>query len=183
MTSSNGNIFRVTGPLWREFPSHRPVMRIFGVFFDLCLNKRLRKQSRRLWSETLSRSLWRLCNVDKWKGKSTNGIISTCQNAMKTGKFIDGCTIAVIQIVCAHWTRKQISHILVPHQNSVHRRMLCWTITWVIRSVKIYHLGSSDIHEDIMTFKRFPHYWPSAIGNHRLSVDSPHRCPVMRSLI
>ena len=38
MTSSNGNIFRVTGPL---FPTQRPVTRSFDVFFDLRLNKRL----------------------------------------------------------------------------------------------------------------------------------------------
>ena len=39
MTPSNGNIFRVTGPLWGEttggFPSQRPVTRSFDVFFDL----------------------------------------------------------------------------------------------------------------------------------------------------
>ena len=46
MTSSNGNIFRVTGPLYGEFtghgefPAQRPVTRSFGVFFDLRLNKR-----------------------------------------------------------------------------------------------------------------------------------------------
>ena len=49
MTSSNGNIFRVTGHLCGEFigefPSQMPVTRSFDVFFDLCLNKRLRKQS------------------------------------------------------------------------------------------------------------------------------------------
>ena len=51
MTSSNGNIFRVTGPLCREFtgtgefPTRRPVTRSFDVFFDLRLNKRLSKQS------------------------------------------------------------------------------------------------------------------------------------------
>ena len=45
MTSSNGNIFRVTGPLCGnspvtgEFPSQRPVTRSFDVFFDLRLNK------------------------------------------------------------------------------------------------------------------------------------------------
>ena len=50
MTSSNGNIFRVTGPLCREFtgpgefPTQSPVMRNFDVFFDLRLNKRLSKQ-------------------------------------------------------------------------------------------------------------------------------------------
>ena len=45
MTSSNGNIFRVTGPLCGEFtgPAERPVMRRFEVFSDLRLNKRLSK--------------------------------------------------------------------------------------------------------------------------------------------
>ena len=65
MTSSNGNIFRVTGPLCGEFtgpgefPTQRPVTRIFDVFFDLGLNKRLNKQSWGWWFETLSRPFWR----------------------------------------------------------------------------------------------------------------------------
>ena len=63
MTSSNGNIFRVTGPLCGEFtgpgefPSQRPVTRSFDVFFDLHLNKRLSKQSRGWRFETPSRPL------------------------------------------------------------------------------------------------------------------------------
>ena len=44
------------------FPSQRPVMRGFDVFFDLRLNKRLSKQSRRRWYKTPSHSLWRHCN-------------------------------------------------------------------------------------------------------------------------
>ena len=69
MTSSNGNIFRVTGlcagnsSVTGEFPSQRPVTRSFDVFFDLRLNKRLSKQSWGWWFETLSRPLWRQCNV------------------------------------------------------------------------------------------------------------------------
>ena len=65
MTSSNGNIFRVTGPLCGEFtgpgefPTQRPVTRSFDVFFDLRLNKRLSKQWRGWWFETLSCPLWR----------------------------------------------------------------------------------------------------------------------------
>ena len=65
MTSSNGNIFRVTGPLCGEFtgpgefPTQRPVTRSFDVFFDLRLNKRLSKQPWGWWFETLSWSLWR----------------------------------------------------------------------------------------------------------------------------
>ena len=67
-TSSNGNIFRVTGHLCGEFigpggfPTQRPVTRSFDVFFHLRLNKRLSKQSWGWWFETLSRPLWRHCN-------------------------------------------------------------------------------------------------------------------------
>ena len=50
MTSSDGNIFRVTGHLYSgnspvadEFRAQRPVTRSFGVFFDLRLNKRFSK--------------------------------------------------------------------------------------------------------------------------------------------
>ena len=41
MTSSNGNIFRATGPLCGgspvtgDYPAQRPVTRSFDVFFDL----------------------------------------------------------------------------------------------------------------------------------------------------
>ena len=68
MTSSNGNIFRVTSPLCGEFtspgefPTQRPVTRSFDVFFDLRLNKPLSKQSWGWWFETSSRSLWRQRN-------------------------------------------------------------------------------------------------------------------------
>ena len=69
MTSSNGNIFRITGHLCGEFaglrwfPAQRPVTRSFDIFFDLRLNKRLSKLWLGWWFETPSRSLWRHCNV------------------------------------------------------------------------------------------------------------------------
>ena len=71
MTSSNGNIFRVTGlwvgnsPVPGEFPAQRPVTQSFDVFFELCLNKRLSKQSWGGWFETQSRPLWRFRNGAK----------------------------------------------------------------------------------------------------------------------
>ena len=49
-------------PVTDEFASQRPVTRSFDVFFDLCLNKRLSKQSWGWWLDTTSRSLWRRCN-------------------------------------------------------------------------------------------------------------------------
>ena len=51
-TSSNGNIFRVTGHLCGEFRTQRPVTRSFDVFFHLRLNIRLGKQSWGWWFET-----------------------------------------------------------------------------------------------------------------------------------
>ena len=69
IASSNGNIFHVTGPLCGEFtnpdefPTQRPVMWSFDVFFDLRLNKWLSKQPWGCWFEMPSWSLWRQCNV------------------------------------------------------------------------------------------------------------------------
>ena len=71
MTSSNGNIFRVTGHLCGEFTGPRWIPRTkasdaelwFFLLTDLRLNKRLSKQSWGWWFETLSRPLWRHCNV------------------------------------------------------------------------------------------------------------------------
>ena len=58
-------------PITGEFPSQRPVTPSFDVFFNLCLNKRLSKQSWRWWFETPSFSLWRHCNGNSdclWSG-------------------------------------------------------------------------------------------------------------------
>ena len=72
MTSSNGDTFF---PRYWPFvrgihcsPHKEPVMRSFDVFFDLRLNKRLSKQSRRRWYETPPRSCPRHCNYiqERW---------------------------------------------------------------------------------------------------------------------
>ena len=80
MTSSNGNIFHVTGPLCGEFtgefPSQRPVTRSFDVFFDMRLNKRLNNYSRRRWFETPSRSFRRHCDDN---GLSPEPMLTLCQ--------------------------------------------------------------------------------------------------------
>ena len=55
MMSSNGKIFYVTGPLWRDSNGHQwiPLTKAsdgnFDVFFDLRLNKCLNKRSIRWW--------------------------------------------------------------------------------------------------------------------------------------
>ena len=84
VTSSDGNIFHITGPWWGESTSHRlipliwPLTQSFDVFFDLCLNKLLSKQSRCRRFETPSCSLWCHCNdniflsLEKQKMKSVH---------------------------------------------------------------------------------------------------------------
>ena len=49
-------------PATSEFPSQRPMMRSFDVFFDLRLNLQLSKQSWHQWLETALHSLWCHCN-------------------------------------------------------------------------------------------------------------------------
>ena len=51
-------------PVPGEFLAQRPATRSYDVFSDLRLNKRLRKQSWGWWFETLSRPLWRHCNIN-----------------------------------------------------------------------------------------------------------------------
>ena len=85
MTSSNGNIFRVTGPLCGdftgpgEFPAQRPATQSFDVFFDLCLNKRLSKQPWGWWFETPSWSLWRQCNESWHHDNYQFSVMSFCR--------------------------------------------------------------------------------------------------------
>ena len=68
-------------PVTGEFTAQRPVARSFDVFFDLCPNKRLSKQSWGWLFESPSRSLWRQCNawwviggprcpIDRWRPAS-----------------------------------------------------------------------------------------------------------------
>ena len=71
MRSANGNISSLlalcagNSPVTGEFPSQRPMMQRFDVFFDLRLNKQLSKQSWGWWLKMPSCSLWRQCKVQR----------------------------------------------------------------------------------------------------------------------
>ena len=69
MTSSTGNILRVTGHLCRQFTGPRWIARTgLYILSDLRLNKRKSRQSSGWWFETLSGPLWRHCNdmIKSW---------------------------------------------------------------------------------------------------------------------
>ena len=84
MTSSNGNIFRVTDHLCGEFPVQRPVTRSFDVFFDLLLNKQLSEQSRGWWFEMPSRSLWRQRDAERKVFETSVGFVTRLYFASTT---------------------------------------------------------------------------------------------------
>ena len=50
-------------PITGEFRAQWPVTLSFDIFFDLCLNERLSKQSWGWWFETTLHPLWCHCNV------------------------------------------------------------------------------------------------------------------------
>ena len=103
MTSSNGNIFRVTGHLRGEFtvpgefPAQRPVTRSFDVFFDLRLNKRLSKQSWGWLFETLSCPLCRHCNDRTQKPTERPYALLSQSNTYPVIKMISMITMATTQ--------------------------------------------------------------------------------------
>ena len=92
-----------------EFPSQRPVTRSFDVFFDLRLNKRLSKRSRRRWSGTPSRPL---CH---------------CNECLKLGNkltiFNNGCLLMI-------WQHTDPGHQQISH--GLSRNILGhWFSSWI----------------------------------------------------
>ena len=79
-------------PVTGEFPTQRPVTRSFDVFFHLCLNKRLSKQSWGWWFETPSRSLWRHCNVVMRPHASHRTILPSYMLCVKYPPMTEGDT-------------------------------------------------------------------------------------------
>ena len=63
-------------PVTGEFPSQRPVMWSFDVFFDLRVNRQFSKQLRCWWLETPSYSLWHHCNAHLYKGNPYTGMMA-----------------------------------------------------------------------------------------------------------
>ena len=86
-TSSNGNVFRVTGHLCGEFTGHRWIPHTQASDTELwCFLWSVRekngwvKQSRGWWFETPSRPLWRHCNDARTLHTSRHPVKKACCN-------------------------------------------------------------------------------------------------------
>ena len=143
MTSSNGNIFRVTGPLCEEFtdpgefPAQRPVTRSFDAFFDLRLNKRLSKQPWGWWFETSSWWLWLQCNA-LWP---VHGSI-TVWLRITVSFMASHIWCLIIQLGL---TRIQVRFTRTSDRLSFLNPLLN---------------GTRLVHDIGRAWKRFPHHWP-----------------------
>ena len=91
-------------PVTGEFPSQRPVMRRFDVFFGLRLNKWLSKQSMHRWFETLSSSLWRHCN------DPSSELTVRLNHVLLSVSIISSIIIGLDNRQCPDWHRS-INHL------------------------------------------------------------------------
>ena len=122
MTSSNGNIICVSGLLCGKFTGDRWIPRTKATdeelwcFFDLRLNRRLSKQCRHWWFETLLRSLWRRCD-ESWLFSRDAHSIMCANNWIHFGlKVIFVCLHItwshlppLCKLIWKHWTCKMFS--------------------------------------------------------------------------
>ena len=145
MTSSNGNIFRVTGPLCGEFtgpgdfPTQRPVTRSFDVFFDLHLNKGLSKQPWGWWFETPSWSFWRQCNAKPPDARYTVEIKLLClfhfsksvarEHWRWLSRYDKFPTKCVIKLITTLIYRNDTTTTIVNMRWSIILRMIEWHTT------------------------------------------------------
>ena len=92
-------------PVYGEFPARIPVTRSFDVFFDLRLIKRLSKHSRGWWFETLSRTLWRHCNVYTCSSSIWECYIS------RNREYHSQICIQTLRCHLTHWGRDKMTAI------------------------------------------------------------------------
>ena len=116
-------------PVTGEFPSQRSVTRSFDLFFDLGLNNRLSKQSKRWWFEIPLCSLWRHCkemirniggrtNIQNLKTHSVNFVffLFLKQNIYDWGikRQLTGMSIFFIWINTCYHTQRHTPALQAP---------------------------------------------------------------------
>ena len=97
-------------PVTGEFPTQRPVTRSFDVYFDLCPNERLSKQSWGWWFETLSSPLWRHRNVLQGYFTGTAANIQFPTHTLKQSHGDGYCILTVSQC------KRLVIHVLFRNQ-------------------------------------------------------------------
>ena len=158
MTSSNGKFSAIlaicagNSPVPGEFPAQRPVTLSFDVFFDLRLNKRLRKHLWGWWFETSSRPLWRHCDAN--------------------GFDIISCVLNLLTFLtwkCLSEMRKSEKRSWAPIQGQ-YLVPIC--DRWSSDNSLVWPRIKINLHDDVIKWKHFPRYWPFVRGIHGSPVIS-----------
>ena len=156
-------------PVTGEFPAQRPVTRGFDVFYHLCLNKRLSKQSWGWWFETPSRpSLW-------WSYKTLLFL-----SANITGSIISS---TILEPPPANGSDSAVSEETILKycgrndcpSNSLNETQIAPPEKDVVSLeeprdlVGHFEKGRQNLeyHDDVIKWKHFPRYWPFVREIHR----------------
>ena len=146
---------RIYNPRWRhqietfsallasgEFPTQRPVTRSFEVFLDLRLNKQLKKQWRRRWFLTPSRSLWCQCNH---------------QSTHCRCRCLRPCIVLALNMTiqhCCAWTCEDTPNNLNSQRIRVFSQQVCEYLQWKFYSDLFFdRCKSNERHLYILFFK------------------------------
>ena len=141
-TPSNGKLFRATGPLWGNHrssvvsPSQRPATMSFNVFFNLCLKKRLNKQSRRRWLESPSRSLWRHCNVIDDSVLNDSNLIVLAMESVQSCTAIDIIVVFLSKTLNYLWIMKTLAWLSERHRESIKRKNKIYWVKMIFNSAE-----------------------------------------------
>ena len=186
-----------------EFPSQWPVTRRFDVFFYLRLNKRMSKESKHMWFQMPSRSLWHHCNVEyaifndsvSWSAPSHNlnqwwfdYRRNVFENILKMSSilFRSQC-VNSLWPGDAMWRHRLGSTLdrvmacrLVIPSHHLKQNLSCGIHLSAISKEVFMSLirnmcsGTALLHDDVIEWKHFPRYWP-------FSGEFPTQRPVTRS--
>ena len=112
-------------PVTGKFPSQRPVTQGFEVFFDLCLNKQLRKQSWGRWFETPLHPLRRHSNVSRNHTQETSqsAPILQVRSLMHIYFFLHHCNDMQFYVM-------KNSILMHPNTNSTRKYIMSLMESW-----------------------------------------------------
>ena len=146
-------------PVSGEFPAQRPVTRSFDVSFDLCLDKRLSKQSWGWWFETLSRSLCRHRNG--WK-HHPRGLVQNCSNPIANAQEL-------LQSYINRWLTINLCNSKIPtwfwlladlHNNITQGNITAGNVNWCQVNFHLENTISCFLWNCNNTWT-IPHVWDS----------------------
>ena len=151
------SLLALCAPVTGEFPAQSAVTRSFDVFFDLCPNKRLSKQSRGWWFETPSRPLWRHRNED-----------SKISGFTRTYAHVQFMSMRIVQVDRTLWC--------MFYKAIDGRSKFCDKIIGGMCAYGCVRLPLLiKLHDDVIKWRHFPRYWSFVPGIHRSPVNSPHK--------